>query len=324
MKIIIYILLCIISTQLFASCNLATLYKENGIEKVQEELEKQLTTKEFWNEYLQNVDTTNGYYESIKYTLISQPNTKTIHIFQNEKHNKIKIFESSIMTGKNSGAKNSKGDLKTPIGAYDLTEKLTSLDPFYGPLALVTNYPNNFDKINGKTGDGIWIHGVPINGEREPATKGCIALDNENLQILDKSIDFNNAVLIIENNSTIPNGSEKKDIATILSNFYLWKNVWEKGDFESYISFYSSNFKKSDGSDIDKFTSYKKSLFDKNEKKQIIVQDVNIIPYPNEENKNLYKIKYYQSYSTKSHKFNGMKELYIELIEDKISILYEG
>lgn len=317
-------LVCIISTQLFASCNLATIYKENGIEKVQEALEKELTTKEFWIDYLQNIDTSNGYYESIKYTLISQPNTKKMHIFQNEKNNKIKIFESSILTGKNDGAKNSKGDLKTPIGAYDLTQKLTSLDPFYGPLALVTNYPNSFDKINGKTGDGIWIHGVPLNGEREQATKGCIALDNNNLEILDKSIDFNNAVLIIENNSTIQNRSNRKDIATILSNFYLWKNVWEKGDFETYISFYSYNFKKSDGSDINKFTSYKKSLFDRNEKKQITIQDVNIIPYPNEENKNLYKIKYYQTYSTKSYKFNGIKELYIELKEDKISILYEG
>jgi murein L,D-transpeptidase YafK len=316
--------LCIVSTQLFASYDLVTIYKEKGIASVQNELDKQLATQDFWTNYLQNVDTSNGYYDSIDYTIVCKPDMKKINIFKNNKNEKVKIFESNIMTGKNNGAKENKGDLKTPIGAYDLINKLTKLDQFYGPLALVTSYPNSFDKINGRTGDGIWIHGVPLRGERDPSTKGCIALDNKNLELLDKSIDFTNSVLIIENNTTDINYSNKTDMVTILSNFYSWKNAWKEGDFEKYISFYSSNFKKTDGSDIKKFISYKKSIFDRKEEKQIIFKDLNIIPYPNEENKNMYKIKYYQIYSTKNYNFSGLKELYIEILDDKISILYEG
>lgn len=324
MKIIIYLLLCIISTQLFASFHLATIYKEKGIEEVQKELEQQFTTKDFWTDYLQNIDISNGYYESIKYTLISNPNTKMIYIFKNDKKDTNKIFETTILTGKNSGAKSIEGDLKTPVGSYDLTNKLTTIDQFYGPLALVTNYPNSFDKINGRTGDGIWIHGVPLSGEREQATKGCIALDNKHLIQLDQTIDFTNSVLILESNTTSFPYSTKEEMANILSNLYLWKSAWEKGDFNTYISFYSPNFRKTDGSDIKKFTSYKKSIFDKKEEKQIIFKDINVIPYPNEESRHIYKIKYYQVYSTKSHYFKGIKELYIELLHDKFSILSEG
>lgn len=324
MKIVIYILFCVISTQLFASYNLATIYKDKGLSFVQNELDKQLAMKEFWTQYLENIDTSYGYYDSIEYTLVSKQDMKKIEIFKNSKKQKVKIFNSHIMTGKNNGPKENKGDLKTPIGVYELVDKLTSLDQFYGPLALVTSYPNNFDKINGRTGNGIWIHGVPLAGERDPYTKGCIALENENLLLLDKNIDFKNSILIIENNNTELNTSNKNDIINILSSFYSWKNAWKEGDFENYISFYSQKFKKTDGSDIKQFSSYKKSIFDKKEEKQIIFKDVNVIPYPNEENKNMYKIKYYQIYSTKNHNFSGFKELYIELLKDKISILYEG
>ncbi len=325
MKIIVHIfILLLVSSQLFGSFELVTLYKENGLQVIEHKLNQELASKNFWDEYLKNVDTSNGYYDSIEYTLVCQSDMKKIHIYKNNKKEQVKIFESDIMTGKNNGAKLSKGDLKTPLGAYDLINKLTTLDSFYGPLALVTSYPNNFDKINGRTGDGIWIHGLPTNGERDSSTKGCIALDNANLELLDKSINYSNAVLIIENNITDANISNKSDMAHLLANFYSWKNAWEKSDFETYISFYSQNFKKTDGSDIKSFISYKKSLFDRKEKKQITFKDINIIPYPNEENKNMYKIKYYQIYSTKNYNFAGKKELYVELIDDKISILYEG
>ncbi|MBI3873712.1 MAG: L,D-transpeptidase family protein [Arcobacter sp.] len=247
---------------------------------------------------------------------------KTIDVYKNEHNENIKIFESNILSGKNSGAKNVDGDLKTPIGAYELVNKITPPDQFYGPLALITNYPNNFDKTNNKTGDGIWIHGLPFSGNRDPYTKGCIAIENENLKKLDKNIHFSESILIIGNLDS--NISNKDSIAGVLSNFYSWKNAWQSGDFETYLSFYSKSFKKLDGSNFNKFSSYKKSIFDKDDEKTILVKDINIIPYPNMENKNMYKIQYHQTYSTKNYHSVGKKELYIELIDNKIQILYEG
>ncbi len=38
---------------------------------------------------------------------------------------------------------------------------------------------------------------MPLNEDREEYTKGCIALDNPRLQELDKSIDLNDSILLI-------------------------------------------------------------------------------------------------------------------------------
>ncbi|MDD2699030.1 MAG: L,D-transpeptidase family protein [Arcobacteraceae bacterium] len=322
MKINIYLLLSVISTHLFASYEYANLYKEKGIDYVQNQLEKELTYKDFWLNYLKDKDVSDGYYESVDYLLVCDSLMKKIDIFKNNTHKKQKVFESSVLTGKNTGAKLSEGDLRTPIGAYDLVEKLTKLDQFYGPLALVTSYPNTFDKINRKTGNGIWIHGVPFNGNRDPYTKGCIALDNDKLTTLEQTIDIDNSLLIIRDDAIDENNS-KENIAKVLSNFYSWKEVWKNGDFDNYISYYSPNFQKTDGTNFEKFKAYKKSIFDKNEEKQIMFKDINVIPYPNEEKKAIFKIKYYQTYSTKNYHFKGSKELYVELIDEKVQILAE-
>ncbi len=303
------------------------MYKEKGIESVQNELEKRFTTLDFWEQYLRNKDTSYGYYESIEFTVVCKPDLKNLKVFKNNILSKEKIFESDVMTGKNNGAKNSQGDLKTPLGVYQLVNKLNHLDPFYGPLAIVTNYPNSYDKvIHNRTGDGIWIHGVPTNNEtRDPYTKGCIALENNNLLSLDRSIRYNNSILIIDNENNETNQTKyKEDIAVILSELYKWKDSWQSGNYESYINFYSDQFKRFDGTDFEAFKKYKKMIFDRNEKKEISFKDFNITPYPNLEGKKLYKVTYYQNYSTKSVKFNGTKELYLEVLNNSISILFEG
>ena len=38
-----------------------------------------------------------------------------------------------------------------------------------GQLAFVLSYPNTYDKVQGKNGHGIWIHGSPLDGrQRRP------------------------------------------------------------------------------------------------------------------------------------------------------------
>lgn len=311
-----------LTTSLFSSFDLAQLYLSKGIKSVENELTKHFENKLFWDKYLLNKDTKNGYYETIKYVLLCNPDTKNIDVYKNEKTEMIKIFASNVITGKMKGAKSLDGDLKTPIGIYELINKITPLDQFYGPLALITNYPNNYDKINDKTGDGIWIHGLPFTGDRDPYTKGCIALENDNLKELDKKIDYKDSILIIGN---LNSNSTKKDlIAQALSQFYVWKNSWQNGDLKKYLSFYSKKFKKLDGSDFNKFASYKKSIFDKNEEKTIEIKDLNLIPSPNGDNKVIFKIQFFQTYSTKNYKSASKKELYIELINGKMEILFES
>jgi hypothetical protein len=85
-------------------------------------------------------------------------------------------------------AKQVEGDQRTPLGVYFITSNLNpkSLGDLYGSGALPINYPNELDKQRGRTGSGIWLHGMPSDTFARPlnATDGCVALANPDLERL--------------------------------------------------------------------------------------------------------------------------------------------
>jgi murein L,D-transpeptidase YafK len=296
------------------------LYRTKGINAVEKEIANQLKTKTYWDFNLKNKEVVNGYYESIQYVVICQKDLKDIKLYDTK--SKSQLFNSDVFIGKAKGDKQVEGDLKTPIGAYSLTRRITNVDPFYGNIAITTNYPNIYDKSQGKTGHGIWIHGLPLNQERDDFTQGCIALDNTKIEKLDETIDIDNSILVISEQKL--SVVSKDEMSIVLSNIFQWRDAWLKSDIKSYLSFYDKDFKKSSGQTLTKFSNYKKRVFNKKEKKSIEFYNINIIPYPNELNKKLFKIVMNEKYKTKSYQFNGKKELYVELIDNRISILTES
>ncbi len=320
MKILFKLFIIFVSFAYANPFDIVNIYRTKGIQEVERQIELQLQKEEYWRYHINSKDVSNGYYESIEYIMICQKDLKDIILYDTKTDKK--IFYSSVYTGKENGDKQKEGDMRTPVGAYELTNRLTKVDSFYGPLALTTNYPNMYDKIKGKTGHGIWIHGLPTTQERDEYTQGCIALDNTNIKKLDNSINIDNSVLIISENQF--QKTSKEDISIILSNLFIWKESWKYNDIKKYLSFYDEEFIKSNGQNLEKFTKYKKRVFRKNEKKTIKFSNINIIPYPNETNKKLYKIIFDELYKTNSYSFNGKKELYVELKDGKLSILTES
>ncbi len=315
-KLLVLVMLC---SSLLSNVDFVNLYKNKGINAVEKLINKKLIQKEYWQNKIKNKNLRYGYYESHKQIVICSKDLSDIQIYDT-KDDKY-TFTTNVITGEKYGNKYLRGDLKTPVGVYKLTNKLTKLDQFYGPFALVTNYPNEFDKSLGKTGDGIWIHGVPFKGSRNPYTKGCIVIQNDNLKILDSSIDLKKSLLMIREDVT--NNADINEISLILSELFKWRNAWKFNDFEKYISFYSNEFKRTNGTNLTSFTKYKKSIFQKNEKKIILFRDINVILYPNDLNKVMYKISMDEYYKTKTYKFEGSKVLYVEILNGKMKILLE-
>lgn len=320
MEKLIIIFFIILNFMYAKSIDMVELYRTQGIQSVEQAIEKQLQSKKYWDGNLKDKDTTDGYYESIKHVVICQKHLKDIIVYDTQ--TKQKLFSSSIFVGKIDGNKKVEGDLKTPTGAYRLTKRLTSVDPFYGPLALTTNYPNLYDKVNGKTGHGIWIHGLPLNQKRDDFTHGCIALDNTKLKELDNSINIKNTILVISENrlKKVP----KEDVSIVLSNIFQWRDAWKNSNIKGYLSFYAKSFKRKNGQNLEKFSQFKTRLFSKNQKKTIIFSNINIIPYPNDKNKKMYKISMDEFYKTNNYHFNGKKELYVEIRNNKLKILTES
>lgn len=317
LKLVIVVFL---SVNLFSK-DFLELYRTQGINAVEKELEKSLRDVNSWKKYLENKNVDYGFYETKEYVIVAQKNNKEMSVFAKNGDDFKKISKDNMIIGEKAGDKYLEGDKKTPEGSYDLVQKRTGLDQFYGPLALVTSYPNNFDQSLNKKGHGIWIHGMPLNGDRENYTQGCLALNNEKLKELEKNIDYKKTVLITSGDEF--KKAKKEDIALILSSIYKWKDAWKTSNINEYLSFYSKDFKRSDGSDFTIFSNQKKQIFAKNEDKTINLFNIDISPYPNSLNKTMYRILMDEEYTSPSVKFYGKKELFVEIANNQLQILTE-
>jgi len=315
------IILLFMTINIFA-VDLVEIYRTQGISTVTQNLEKSLRDKRYWDNYLKDKNVELGFYDSEKYIILTHKEESELELYKIKNNELNLITRNSVIVGEKEGDKLVEGDKKTPEGVYDLISKKTNLDQFYGPLALVTSYPNTFDKSLNKKGYGIWIHGMPLeNKEREKFTQGCIALDNDQLEKLDANIDLKNAVLLTSHNQFVK--AKKEEISLVLSFIYNWKEAWKISDIEKYLSYYSKEFKKSDQSNFEQFSSYKKRIFSKKEKKTIKFSDINITPYPNSLNKRMFRVMMDELYISPAVNFNGKKELILEIVNNEVKILTE-
>jgi murein L,D-transpeptidase YafK len=313
------LLLLALSSSLFS--DILTQYRENGIQNLEKQMDLDLSKKEYWQKYLQNRDTKFGYLESYNNILACNKSKSTLSLYMKDKNNTYTLTKSySAFTGKIKGDKLKEGDLKTPIGVYTLTKKLSEVDSFYGPMAFVTSYPNLYDKYKGKDGSGIWIHGLPMHQERDSFTKGCIAIKNASIKCLDQNIDINETVLIIKEKSHTVLDLKQK-LTNVLSQLYAWRYAWIYNDTKKYLSFYDSAFKRFDGLNLRNFKKYKTRLFNKEESKTIIFKNINVIPYPNK--KNTFKITFDELYNSNSFSFSGEKSLIVKLENSHLKIITE-
>ncbi len=303
-------ILLLLSFSLYAN-SILTNYRINGVEDIEKQMDLELADVEYWNQYLKDRDNSFGYIESYSSILTCNKENSTLSLYKQNKKKKFKFIKNyDAFTGKMEGDKKKEGDLRTPLGIYNLTKKISKLDSFYGPLAFVTSYPNTYDNYRGKNGSGIWIHGLPTEQKRDEYTKGCIAINNSNIECLAKQIDIDSTILII-NTSKNKQKISKEVLANILANLYQWRYSWLYNDTKGYLSFYSTNFIREDGMKYDNFIRYKTRIFNKNENKKIIFNNINVVSYPN--SLNIFQITFKEFYSSTSFQFEGDKVLMVKL-----------
>lgn len=317
--IFISIVLLLISTSL--SAKILTQYRNNGIKNIQKQMDYELTQSSYWKQELKNFDTRFGFMESYNNILTCDKTMSTLTLYMKDFNNSYRMTkEYNAFTGKVKGDKAKEGDLKTPVGIYNITKKISKVDSFYGPLAFVTSYPNIYDIYRGKNGSGIWIHGLPTEQERDEFTKGCIAINNSSIECLDRNINIDKTILVIHEETEKKNTS-KKVLANILAEVYAWRYAWLYNNTEDYLDFYAPEFIRVDGMSYDFFKNYKRRIFNKKEHKEIIFTKLNVIPYP--DTKNLFKITFYETYKSNSFSFQGDKVLVVKIVNNKMKIITE-
>ncbi|EDP5766088.1 murein L,D-transpeptidase [Campylobacter jejuni] len=318
------LLITLSSLMLYAS-DLVKIYLNQGLDAVGVAIEKELTQKDFWLSEIGDKNISLGYYDDNVAIVLTNKTDKILRVYSYEDGKIRKDFEQKeIITGL-MGDKKIEGDLKTPVGFYELGCKFNPGDPYYGPFAFATTYPNLLDKVQGKTGGGIWIHGYPLDGSRldEFKTRGCIALFNNNLEKFAQVVQDKKVFVMTEEKEKIR--AKKDQIASLLADLFTWKLAWTNSDTNTYLSFYDEQeFKRFDKMKFEQFASMKKSIFSRKEDKKIKFSDINISPYPNLENETMYRISFYEDYYTKNYQFRGDKILYVKIdSKGKMKILAE-
>jgi hypothetical protein len=89
--------------------------------------------------------------------------------------------EFRVALGENFGRKEKEGDEKTPEGIYFITKKyIDHKVTVFGTRAFHLNYPNIFDTLEERDGNGIYIHGTN-KALRYNSTNGCVSLNDHDL-----------------------------------------------------------------------------------------------------------------------------------------------
>ena len=181
------------------------------------------------------------------YAFVVDKTARTLAVWQQTGTGLKKVAEVPADMGRNTGDKKSRGDAKTPEGIYFLQ---TQLDPpkldygKYGKRAFTSDYPNFFDRMEGKTGDGIWLHSVPDQVALTRGSSGCVVVRNDIILDLTKYIRLGRTPILIEGKTEMVSEAQVTKTSDDLAKWIeSWRAAWESKDMDHYIEAYSDNFK---------------------------------------------------------------------------------
>ncbi len=179
------------------------------------------------------------------------------------------------------------GDQKTPLGVYYITARLPGarLPEFYGPGALPINYPNEWDKANGRSGSGIWLHGTPSDSYSRPplSSDGCVVLTNPDLKELSASVEIGNTpVIISEDLKFVSKAKWEADKQAANKMLESWRADLETTNPELLRRHYSRNFKAMRGQNLNNWLDKVQQSNLGARKISVNLRDVTLFRYPDQ------------------------------------------
>lgn len=239
-----------------------------------------------------------------------------------------KVIESfQVMTGRVNGDKISQGDEKTPEGLYFVTgflspEKLRGMygdvAKQYGEGAYPLSYPNFKDRLQGKTGGGIWLHGIdPARADN--VTKGCVAFENDKLRMLSDYIGVGTPVVITDEGVSGAVQQIRDHFNQVRKVVADYVDAWEGNDFDGFKKAYHSGFKSAAGQKLPAYLAYKKSLMDIFPYRKVTADNFRIFSISDKES----VAEFSQFYCAPNVISYGKKRFYLEKEEGALRITAE-
>lgn len=261
-----------------------------------------------------------------RHAFVVDKSARTLEIWRTRSGSFDRIASFPADMGKNDGDKKQRGDHKTPEGIYFLLERLegSGLDfSQYGSRAYTTDYPNLFDKLDRKTGDGIWLHAVPDNVPLTRGSRGCVVVRNDIVKTLDPYVRLNRTPIIISDKIDVRAPREQRQRADELQRWLdTWRDGWENSansqKLDTYMSFYDETFK-SLGMNKAQWREFKQRLSSENGKIEIRVSEPMVL-----EHRGRAVLRFVQAYSSEKLSDLGEKTLHLLKRGDEWKVISEN
>ncbi|MFN0162255.1 MAG: L,D-transpeptidase family protein [Burkholderiales bacterium] len=182
-----------------------------------------------------------------KHAVVVDTRKSRLYIYENVGGKPRFVADYYISYGKAGVDKLREGDQKTPLGVYHVTASLpkAKLADLYGEGAFPINYPNDWDRRNGRGGSGIWLHGTPKDTfARAPrASDGCVVLTNVDFQSIAGLIQVGlTPVIISEEVEWLSQDDWNSERTALNAAIEKWRVDWEGRDHGAYMAHYARNF----------------------------------------------------------------------------------
>ncbi|MBS1159683.1 MAG: ErfK/YbiS/YcfS/YnhG [Proteobacteria bacterium] len=264
-----------------------------------------------------------------RYAIVVDTKRSRLYVYENDVANGGRprfVADYYVTQGKLGAEKLAEGDKKTPIGVYHVTSNLSrqKLGDLYGNGAYPLNYPNEWDKRQGRNGSGIWLHGTPSDTFARPprASDGCVVLTNQDLDAVAKNLQVGMTPVIISNSiEWLSLDDWSKERSELNKTLDAWRTDWESRDTDRFLKHYSKRFKAGE-QNFEQFATQKKQVNASKEWIKIKVGNLSVFRNPGKEE--VVVVTFDQDYRSNNVN-NVMKKRQYWLREDgKWKIIYEG
>ena len=261
-----------------------------------------------------------------KHALVVDSRRSRLYVFANAEGKPKLVADYYVSLGKKGVDKSREGDQKTPLGVYTVIANLPrkKLTDFYGSGAFPINYPNEWDKRQGRNGHGIWLHGVPSNLYSRPprASDGCIVLSNPDLDALGRQLQVGlTPVIIADQIEWVDSVALDRDRASLSAALEQWRADWQSRDADKYLSHYSQRFK-SGQQDLLSWSEHKRSVNAGKTWIKVGLSRVAMLRYPSE--RDVVVVTFLQDYRSDGLANVARKRQYWVKEGERWKILYEG
>lgn len=265
--------------------------------------------------------------EDQNHAVVVDTQQSRLYLYRNEKGRPVFVADWYISQGKAGAEKQREGDNKTPVGVYHVTsvmprEKLTD---FYGKRAFPLNYPNEWDKMQGRNGYGIWLHGVPRDTFARPpkSSEGCVVLANQDLDALSTYLQIGLTPVIISNGIEWLTLDDWQTERTALNQaIENWRKDWESRDVARYLTHYSGKFR-SGNQNLESWSKQKREVATAKSWIKVDLNKLSVLRNPGNKEE-VVMVSFEQDYRSNNLNNIAQKRQYWTKENGRWKIIYEG